>query len=253
MTGGTEAEGFPAETGPLVTLPDVPYLTGVGRGWHAIDLPSMGYLRTGPADSVAFAVCGELVRVAPRSGAYNRSDVPVSNDPCHVCAFTVAAAGGESALQAEINRLRPTSDEIPALSRLMPDPFLAVNICRAIAAEPDWEPGHPASIQLLATVAAHRPVLRLREECADRGCEHEGGVCPSDGAVCAACSLLAGDWAGEWRGQLREECTIPAPCAVLLALAKYAGVTEHPPAPASRSVALSAPDNMEPLFEVPNG
>ena len=223
-------------------LPDVPYLTGVGRGWHAISLPSMDYLRTGPADSVAFAVCGELVRVAPRSGAYNRGDVPVSNDPCHVCAFTVAAAGGIPALQAEIDRLRPTSDELPALSRLMPDPFLAVNTCQAIAAEPDWEPGHPASIQLLATAAAHAPVLLLPEGCAEGDCEHGDGLCdyPDASAGCRACSLQTGSWAGEWEGQFREECTIPAPCAVLLALAKYAGVTEHPHVPASRTEALSA-------------
>jgi hypothetical protein len=220
-----------------LTGPDgkpVPYLTGVGHGWHAVSRESLAYLRTGPADSVAFAECGELVRVAPKFGAYNRADVPVSNDPCHICAFTVAAAGGMPALQAEVDRL----------------PAFAADICRAILTEPDWEPRGPASIQLLAKVAAHAPALRLREECADRDCEHEGGICPSDGAVCAACSLLAGDWAGEWQGQLREECTIPAPCAVLLALAKYAGVTGHPQGYASRTGALSALGNMEPLFDI---
>jgi hypothetical protein len=227
VTGGTKA----------VTLPDVPYLTGVGRGWHAIDLPSMDYLRTGPADSVAFAVCGELVRVAPRSGAYNRGDVPVTYGPCQMCAWTVAAATGT--LEQEIARLEPKGNELAALARVLPDPMLAAKICRAILTEPDWEPGHPASIQLLAKVAVHRPVLLLPEGCAEGDCGHitDDAECsyPDAAVGCKACSLQTGSWAGEWEGQFREECTIPAPCAVLLALAKYAGVTEHPPAPASRT------------------
>lgn len=240
MTGGTRAESYR----PLMTDGNFPpYLTGVGHRWHAVSRESLAYCRTGSADSVTFAECGELVRVAPKFGAYNRADVPVSNDPCYICSFTVAATGDMPALQAEVDRLRPTMDEIPALDRLMPDPFLAVNICRAILTEPDWEPGHPASIQLLAQAAAHRPVLLLPEGCAEGDCEHstdDAGCSYPDATVgCKACSLQTGSWAGEWEGQFREECTIPAPCAVLLALAKYAGVTGHPHAPASRTEALS--------------
>jgi hypothetical protein len=39
--------------------------------------------------------------------------------------------------------------------------------------------------------------------------------------ACQACSLQAGSWAGEWEGQYAVECTIPAPCGVLTALAEY--------------------------------
>ena len=235
-------------------LPDVPYLTGVGRGWHAIDLPSMDYLRTGPADSVAFAVCGELVRVAPKFGAYNRVDVPVTHNPCQACAWTVAAQTGT--LEREARLLVPTGNDLTALTRILPDPMLAAKIAQAILADPGWERGDPASIQLIASAAAHAPVLLVPEGCADGDCEHgDGGGCdyPDVTAGCQACSLQTGSWAGEWEGQFREECTIPAPCAVLLALAKYAGVTEQAQAPVSRTEALSAPDDMEPLFEVPNG
>lgn len=255
MTGGTEASGSggpvteaeflgrEAGSAPLVmpadefaavkavmaalTGPDgkpVPYLTGVGRGWHAVSLPSMEYLRTGPADSVAFAECGELVRVAPEVGAYNRADVPVSHDPCQACAWTVAAQTGT--LEREAGLLVPTGNDLAALTRVLPDPVLAAKIARAILAAPDWEPGHPADVQLLATVAAHAPVLLLPEGCAEGDCEH-GDECdyPEASAGCKACSLQAGSWAGEWEGQFREECQIPAPCRVLLALAEHAGVT----------------------------
>ena len=225
-----EPEGSPKETGSTPEdLPDVPFLTGVGSSnWHAIPKDSLAYCRTGPADSVTFASCGELARVATKYGAYNRATTPVLYHPCYVCAFTVAAAGGWSALQAEIDRLRPTADELPRLGRLVPDPFAAVNACRAILAREGDEdqaehgPGHPATIQLLATIAEHVPALLVSEECGDGDCEHTGGACPSSTAACIACSLVVGDWAGEWQGQLRPECTIKAPCAVLLALSAAA-------------------------------
>lgn len=238
-----ESTGFEPEAGPLVMPPDefaavkavkdaftgpdgkpVRYLTGVSHGWHAVSLPSMDYLRTGPADAVAFAECGELVRVAPKFGAYDRGSVPVSYGPCQMCAWTVAGATGT--LEREIARLAPQGDELAALARILPDPMLAVKICRAILAKSDREDGHEATIQLLATAAAHAPVLLLPEGCAEGDCGHGDGMCdyPEADAGCQACSLQTGSWAGEWEGQFRTECTIPAPCGVLLKLAGYAGI-----------------------------
>ncbi len=203
-------------------FPDVPFLTGIGSSdWHAIPKPSIAYVLTGTAYSVAFAACGELVRVAPKFGAYDRGKSPVTYSPCQPCAWIVAAAGGMAALQVEAARLGPTSDELDRLARLLPDPLLAVNACKAILAEfeDDDEPGNPATLQLLATIAAHAPALLVSEECGDGDCEHDEGTCPSSTVACIACSLVVGDWAGEWQGQLRPECTVKAPCAVLLALA----------------------------------
>jgi hypothetical protein len=225
-----EPEGSPGETGSTPEdLPDVPFLTGVGSGnWHAIPKDSLDCCGDGWADSVTFASCGELVRVARKFGAYSRTTTPVLYHPCQICAWTAAAAGGEAALQAEADLLRPTADELPKLARLVPDPFVAVNACRAILArerdEDEAEHGldHPATIQLLATIAEHVPALLVSEECADGDCEHTGGACPPSAAACLACSLVVGDWAGEWQGQVRPECTIKAPCAVLLALSAAA-------------------------------
>ena len=198
-----------SETGTLFEVPDVPFLTGIGSGdWHAIPKDALAYALEGPAYSVAFAACGQLVRVAAKFGAYNRGTTPVTYHPCQQCAWTVAAEGGMPAIEAEIGRL----------------PSLAGDTCRAILGrarneDADYEPDHPATIQLLAAVAAHAPVDLVSEECADGECEHADGEHPSGAAACLACSLVVGDWAGEWDGQLRPECIIKAPCAVLLALA----------------------------------
>jgi hypothetical protein len=208
------------------TFPDVPFLTGVGQGtWHAIGRESLKYLRTGSADSVAFAECGELVRVAPKFGEYNRDSRPVTYRPCHLCAWTVAAAGGRAAMEAEADRLRPTSDTLPALDAVMADSFIAVNACRAVLAAAVAPSGHynlehGATLQMLTAIARHAPVLLVGEKCSEGGCSHRG---PCRGiAACQACSLQDGEWAGEWAGHYRPECTIQAPCAVLTRLAESA-------------------------------
>ena len=182
------------------------FLTGIGSGdWHAIPKDALAYALEGPAYSVAFAACGELVRVAAKYGAYNRDTTPVTYHPCQPCAWTVAAEGGMPSIDAEIGRL----------------PSLAGDTCRAILGrtDADYEPDHPATIQLLATVAAHAPVDLVSEECAEGDCDHADGQHPSSTVACLACSPVTGDWAGEWEGRLRPECIINAPCAVLLALA----------------------------------
>ena len=223
MTSGLIADG------PWV-LPEAAYLVGVGGGaWHAVGRELMNYLRIGPVDSVTFAECGELVRVAPKFGSYDRITVPVSYHPCQRCAWVVAAAGGAAAMEAEARLLGSAADQLAALDRVMPDPFVAFKACRAViegAGAPDSRYGldHPATVQVLAAIAAHAPVLLVSEACSEGGCKHPRNVpCPGN-AACEACSLQDGDWAGEWQGQYREECTVAAPCAVLLALAKHAGV-----------------------------
>jgi hypothetical protein len=208
------------------TFPDVPFLIGVGRGtWHAVGRESLKYLRTGSADSVAFAECGELVRVAPKFRGYKRGSRPVTYGPCHLCAWTVAAAGGREAMEAEADRLRPTSDTLPAFDAVMADPFIAVNACRAVlaaAAAPTghYDLEHGATLQMLAAIARHAPVLLVGEACSEGEGSHRG-PCPGT-AACQACSLQDGEWAGEWAGHYRRECTIQAPCAVLSRLAESA-------------------------------
>jgi len=80
-------------------------------------------------------------------------------------------------------------------------------------------------------------VLLVPEDCAEGSCDHgvyeddhgdkdEVWTCPYPDATvgCAACSVQAGSWAGEWEGQYAEECTVAAPCDVLRALARHCHV-----------------------------
>ena len=208
---------------PVETIPDAPFLTGVGGGrWHAISRESMACLRTGPADSVAFAECGELVRVALKFGAYDRAAIPVLYHPCHTCAWTVAAE--TKTLDHEIGLMVPRDGELAALAQVLPNPTIAARLARTLIARAarDEDYGQEKLIQLLAAVSAHAPVRLVSEDCADGGCSHEGR-CPGQVAR-EACSLQAGEWAGEWAGQFLKECTVPAPCPVLAAIAGYAGV-----------------------------
>lgn len=188
------------------------FLTGVQQGWHAIDAAPFD---TGCREH-AWALCGAIVRLAgEKYQPYDPSSVPVSHDPCPQCRWTVAAATGS----------------FDAAIRDLEHPLAIATATAILDHSGRLEQGidDPAAIQLLAAVAAHAPVLLVTEEAAE-----EGGClgcvnppchgCPGR-LACAACSLQAGDWAGEWQGQYREECLIEAPCAVLLALAEFAGVT----------------------------
>jgi hypothetical protein len=211
-----EQTGFVPDPGAELDLglrqPDPRFRTGVQNGWHAIDaepyFPGCG--------EHAGALCSVLVRVAgERFQPYNPSSVPVSYDPCPVCRWTVAAV---------------TDDYSTALAELGHP--LARSIATAIldrSGRLEQGVDDPATVQLLAHVSRHAPIALVAEACSEGDCEHvangdEPGKCP-DLLACKACSLQAGSWAGEWEGQYRPECLIEAPCAVLLALGKSAGVT----------------------------
>lgn len=188
------------------------FLTGVQQGWHAIDAEPFD---TGCREH-AWALCGAIVRVADEKyQSYDPSSVPVSYDCCPQCRWTVAAATGD----------------FDAALRDLGHPLAIATATAILDRSGRLEQGvdDPATVQLLAAVAAHAPVGLVAEACSEGDCEHaangdEPQKCP-ESLACKACSLQHGDWAGEWQGQYRGECLIEAPCAVLLALAKSAGVT----------------------------
>jgi hypothetical protein len=201
------------------------FLTGVLNGWHAVETRALDPETNTPGCAAhAWSVCDKLVRVAKDEyQPYDPAVVPGSYDPCQACLWTVAARTG-------------TLDA--ALARLA-DP-LAHDTAAAILNEfarlhADLDDAHlmddPATLQLVVQVARHAPVLLVTEECAEGECDHLGAGgppcadCPGS-LACRACSLQEGSWAGEWEGMYRTECTIPAPCAVLLRIAEHFGVTQ---------------------------
>jgi hypothetical protein len=194
------------------------FLTGVQDGWHAIEAVNLRPADWPGCHSHAWSACDTIVRLAKDEiQPYRPDDIPVSHDPCPACRWIVAARTGT--LDAALAALPPLAHDIAAA------------ILNEAARDEGREPDDPRAMQLLAFASRHAPAALVAEECSEGGCDHGGG-CPGTSA-CRACSLQAGSWAGEWEGQYLDECTIPAPCAPLLALAAHYGVTpatgEAPP------------------------
>lgn len=208
-------------------LPEAPYLTGVQDGWHAVSRENLEWTREYAPGIYTTSVCGKPVRLALKYGAYDPASDVVASNRCPDCAWIVAGEKGD--LDAEVQRLMPADEDRAALDLLIPDALIAVTAAAMIVeaitiGHDDYDiDDEMAKVQLLAAITRHAPVVLLTEECADGGCEHDGSPgCPEAAVGCAACSLRHGSWAGEWQGTFRNECTIPAPCAVLIQLAEAA-------------------------------
>ncbi len=207
------------------------YVTGVHRGWHAIHRADLEYAFGADPRLAAWAVCGALVRVS-KHGVYDRAETPVSHDPCPQCAWHVAIATGST--ERELLLLAPDDRQAAALARCGVIPLTAVAVCRAILASAE-DPADPAVLMQLAAATAHQPGLAVSEACLEGDCAHhpedladgQDWRCdyPDAEAVCWACSLRYGSWAGEGEGLLLDECVVPAPCGVLSALTARYGLT----------------------------
>ncbi len=216
------------------------FLTGELNGlWHAVeraqDAPGQAAAADGPA-LLASAVCGATVRVT-EFGVYDRVGFPVSCGPCPACAWAVAIATGST--ERELLLLTPDDRTATALSRMDVDPYLTVEVCRAVLAQcsdPDaeYEAGDPPIVQVLGHATAHAPVLWVPEDCAEdpRACRHRPDGAGPDGedwqcdypeasAGCGTCSLRSGPWAGEREGKVMDQCRVAAPCDALRALAAH--------------------------------
>jgi hypothetical protein len=218
-------------------LPDTPFLTGVSDRWHAIHRADAEWaVRQHGKDPAVHAACGKLARLARAWPVYGE-DRPRWLHRCPECAWTVAAETGD--LDQQLQALIPPAADHAVLARLLSDPLIAVTAAARLveavtSGHADYDPDHPAVIQLLAAITRHAPVILVPEDCAEGTCGHcedaaeTGGGQPREcprpdaAAACAECSLQAGQWAGEWEGQYLSECTITAPCPVLTALAEHA-------------------------------
>jgi hypothetical protein len=229
-------------TAELSALPDEPYVAGmchdhevhaVPREWaqHAIDQQMDGPV-------AAAAVCGGLTTIMLAMSSLSEWR---STRLCGHCGWAIAIETGT--IDQRLDALTPTGRTRATLTRLTGDPLVARRLFEAVIArasgpDAEYELGHGATIQILATITRHAPVLGLPEECAEDSCDHRHAdpaaqapdmtldtsrECdyPVASAVCPACTLRAGGWAGEWEGQFMGECYIHAPCGVLAALAAH--------------------------------
>lgn len=209
-------------------LPAAALIIGIGNDSRhavtrsmAIDVIGSGRIR----DAVPWALCGERVGLVPGWGAYQRGSEYLSRgDICPTCRWIVATQRDEVA--AEIADLAPAADSIPALTRTLGDPLVGVRLLEAIADDenlyaPDgFRRSHRAD--LLALASQHLPEVLVCESCVDGDLSaHQPDQCPAEMVACMGCTATSGPWAGEWIGQVLEECTVPAPCSVLRALCQH--------------------------------
>ena len=224
-------------------LPVLPFVTGISSastGLHLIDRETAEQALT--ADTAgpglrATAACGMLATL-PQT-RLEPSAWPGS-DWCPTCRWTAAITTNQ--ISDLLDAITPAGNERHVLIRLGVDPDLVRRTCEAILGSvrarghelEDLEVG--GIVQLLAEATLHAPVLAVPEDCADGTCDHqpelppgdpsrgiptEDGDCPlpEAAAVCGACTMRAGTWAGEWAGQYMSECYIHAPCQILTAIA----------------------------------
>ena len=228
----------PGSTRPWNPAAAERYVCGLGAGgWHAVPRASASELPAAPgAPRKAGAVCGEWAQVPDPLRGYDRLSWPLTFNPCRRCAWQLAIETGSTG--RELALIIPDPAEAAAIARSAADPTLAVRVCEAIllAAHrggsddgPEEDLDSRVTVELLALVSRHRPVLFFSEACAEGDCEQPedlagepgGPECryPCAAAGCGACTPCAGRWAGEWEGSVLGGLRVPSPCSVLALLA----------------------------------
>jgi hypothetical protein len=216
-----------------------PYLAGIevnGSTMHALahaDVAEAVRTRGLPEMCRVSTVCGSVAYVVPSGSSFNARNPELVNERCTACAWIVAFATGD--LESELARLEPSELDQIAIERFGLDPLALRHVCEAIVARTqgpraEFEPGDEHVIALLRHVVAHAPVVVVPPECAEGECEHERNgswTCVLyDGTVaCEECSFQYGAYAGEYAGLMSGECTVPAPCGVLVTAGFVHGVT----------------------------
>lgn len=206
------------------------YRFGIGAGgsdwrWHAVDLQIVGPRM---ADAVAgggqggdvevFSVCGTRAELVRRLGQFTYGSRWLSQRRCERCGWVVALNRGT--VEAEIDlHVAAAGDGDTGLLRQVFTSVLA-----DVAPGRDAEAGHRSD--LLAHAALHRPTAIVCEQCSEMSSSakvhgHGVTVCPQTQLVCGECTFTAGRWAGEREGLNTGECVVPAPCSVLVALARH--------------------------------
>jgi len=123
----------------ILTLPNAEVVFGVGGDLrHAVTREmALRAVDDGPIRSaITAAVCGQLVALAPRWGAYQRdSQYLQRGDACPACAWIIAGARDE--LDAQIAAAMPAEKNRSVIASALRDPLAGVRLLEAIAADDD--------------------------------------------------------------------------------------------------------------------
>lgn len=212
-----------------VSLPDAELVFGLGADLrHAVTREMAlravddGVIR----DGVVGSVCGELVQLAASWGAYERNSKYLQHGHvCVPCTWIVASTHGR--LPELIDSFTPAEKNVDVMAGALGDPLLGVRLLRAIAVDDELGDGLVGSFRrsprtdVLAHAAAHLPAIVVCEECADDLGEGHGDDESCAAALCMACTLTSGPWAGEWEGFTLDECLVQSPCSVLRAMCDH--------------------------------
>ncbi|BBX30501.1 hypothetical protein B7435_30055 [Mycolicibacterium peregrinum] len=211
---------------------------GIGIGddgrRHAVERPHESTASDGAARSAgSLAVCGQWTTEATLWGDWDPDKPTVRTHRCEHCGWVLAMRGA-APMAEEIARYAVTGRDRGVMVAAGTDPDLLHRLLTAIlkpeselGAEPLSEIGPGALSSLLAHAARHRPLVLRCEKCTDTASspddlDEDNHNCTQ--VACAGCSLKHGDWAGEWEGYLRADCTVAWPCSVITTMANHHGL-----------------------------
>lgn len=173
------------------------------------------------------AECGQTVRISRDWGTFERGNEHVDRlGACAECAWTVAVATGTTDREMLAQHPKDAAEH-DALVRLLPNPLLYLDICRKLVADVVDEGPDARFVQLLTVASRHKPVVLLDGMCWEENCDHDEKprdcYAEADTVACGACTVSAGDWAGEFAGYT-EVLVAAVECPVLPAMAKALGM-----------------------------
>lgn len=224
-------EKLPVDSVEGVHLPHQRF--AVGQSWpnwptrqsvrpvrHAVDLYVMA-----PRPSTALSVCGTAVAASglARGGLFVYDNPILANYPddrCERCGWVVALEQGT--VEQEIDLYAGKAGCGDGAGGLLRQIFTA--ILADLPPGSGNETSHRSD--LLAHASRHRPMAVTCLDCAQmprRAAKFHGAgsaSCPETQLACMACTFFAGSWSGRV-GIPTAECVVPAPCSVLVALARH--------------------------------
>src|SRR5215470_11905098 len=160
-------------------VPDAPYVIGQSTaGWlmHAVAwAEATAAVQRAPHQRhrLVATECGAAALLVTGWGAFTHDNRLLSADTrCPTCGWAVALA--QDTIAAELDAIAPDPADLPALTRVLDHPLIAVRLCQAIlaAGDHDRDDPDPHLRDLLGHATEHTPTLIVPTDCTDGDCDH---------------------------------------------------------------------------------